>query len=278
MDIFQTKIFVLFLALMRLLTIPEQEQSQQSTSQSTANMDLLANEASAVPMYKEFAYLYDEFYRSKNYAQEVAFLNTIFLDRSIETLLDIGCGTGNHLSLLEKNGYTCTGMDINQEMLEVAKPKITGELHLANMTSFDFREKYDAIISMFAVFNHNLTIDEAAKTLNCIKNHLNPGGLVILDLYNPQSSGKKTTQAGDVERIMEWHFKPGDNIALTRLKFNKGDQSVESHFPLRIYSMDELETLFQAHGFKNVQFYEDYTFKPGSPSSKNLIVVARLSE
>lgn len=228
-------------------------------------------------MYKEFAGLYDEFYRSKDYTNEVRFLNEILSSHGIKSLLDIGCGTGNHLALLEELGYTCSGIDINQEMLEVAKTKMAGRLECVNMNSFDMQAKYDAVISMFAVFNHNLTLEEAKNTLTCLKKHLRANGIVILDLYNPQSEGRKQNMVGNVERVMEWQFKP-DNICLTTLTFIKNGQSLESQFPLRIYSISELESLFKECGFQDVQFYENYKFNSGSPASRNLIVTACLQD
>ena len=39
------------------------------------------------------------------------------------TALDIGCGTGHHVDLLNKKGYRCVGIDKSKHMIEIAKQK-----------------------------------------------------------------------------------------------------------------------------------------------------------
>ena len=53
--------------------------------------------------YKEFAKYYDKFYQNKDYQKEVNFLKN-FINKT-DKIIDIGCGTGVHASLLEKDGY-----------------------------------------------------------------------------------------------------------------------------------------------------------------------------
>ena len=38
-------------------------------------------------------------------------------------LLDVGCGTGEHLKYLSL-GFRCTGLDINRRMIELARSKV----------------------------------------------------------------------------------------------------------------------------------------------------------
>lgn len=239
------------------------------------NAHSLGNEASKVPMYNHFADLYDAFYAVKDYHTEVNFLHNFLTENRVKTVLDIGCGTGMHMSILEKMGYHCSGMDINQEMLNVAKNKVKGKLTCANMHDFQFNETFDACISMFAVFNHNLHLEEARNTLKCMSDHVKKNGIVVIDLYNPQTDGKKNTRAGKVERVMEWKYKPGEEFCLTNLKFIKEGLCTESQFPLKIFKISELDQLFEELNFRDIQYFENYTLNPGYATSKNLIAVLR---
>ena len=120
--------------------------------------------------YKEFAKYYDRFYQKKDYQKEVLFLTHFLTPKS--HILDVGCGTGVHASLLEKEDFKIDGADLNQEMLDIAKTRMTGELFLQNVLDLDIPKKYDAIISMFAVMNHLSNLEELKQALIKMKEHI----------------------------------------------------------------------------------------------------------
>ena len=129
--------------------------------------------------YKLFAKYYDAFYRKKDYSKETQFLIDLLKKNHVKTVLDMGCGTGNHLKLLEEAGFKCTGMDYNVEMLDVARTKVKGDLHVGDMAKFRLDKTFDAIVSMFAVFNHNPDEKSALATLERMQALLNQGGLLL---------------------------------------------------------------------------------------------------
>ena len=74
---------------------------------------------------------YDKREQDRNYFFEVQWMK----DRIKESkksrgkeLLDIGCGTGTHLKYLQDE-YNCTGFDLHQEMIDVAKKKLKKALN-----------------------------------------------------------------------------------------------------------------------------------------------------
>ncbi len=70
-------------------------------------------------------------------------------------VLDVGCGTGNFLSLLEKKGAKTYGIDISKEMLAVAKGKLRRtRLKLSSAENIKFRKNlFDYVFSVDA-FHH----------------------------------------------------------------------------------------------------------------------------
>lgn len=139
--------------------------------------------------YKEFAKYYDKFYQNKNYRKETEFLKN-FINAN-DKILDVGCGTGIHAALLTDNGFEVDGLDLNKEMLEIAKTRLKTNLYWQNILEIDISKKYNMIISMFAVFNHLKDTDELMRGLMNLKQLLHDGGKIIIDLHNPQSSGSK---------------------------------------------------------------------------------------
>ena len=100
-----------------------------------------------------------------------------------KTVLDIGFGTGTLLKKLYDDGLTVTGVDFSAEMIRIAREKMPS----ARLLQFDFAkglppelagEKFDAILCTYAI--HHLTDGEKVGFIRLLKEHLNPGGEILL--------------------------------------------------------------------------------------------------
>lgn len=107
------------------------------------------------------------------------FLNNISPENSV---LDIGCGIGYVAYIISEKAKKVTGVDIENKNISVAKNKFArNNLNFiaADATTYDFNEKYDAII-LSNVLEH---IDERVKFLSGIKN-LAPKILIRVPMIN----------------------------------------------------------------------------------------------
>lgn len=223
--------------------------------------------------YKRLAKYYDIFYQSKNYKNESEFIIKLFKKYNVKSVLDVGCGTGNHIFILEKAGFECTGLDLNSEMVNIAKEKVKSPIYQADVCNFKLEKKFDAIICMFATFNHLTTKDAANKALSFFYQHLNNEGVLIIDLHNPQNSGNKIDEFKKMKRLMSWSYDKISKIEKTKITFVVPEGIIEDEHILRIYSIEEIKELIKNAGFKDINSYEDYTFKPTKESSKNIEIV-----
>ncbi len=219
--------------------------------------------------YKEFAKYYDIFYKNKNYAMETEFLKN-FINQDDE-IIDIGCGTGLHASLLQQDGFKVDGLDFNKEMLDIAKGRVSSNLYLQNILDININKKYDVIISMFAVLNHLKDTRELEKALMNMKNILADKGKIIIDLHNPQNSGSKTDSYDNMTRTMEWNYDKTTKIEESKIIFKiDGKKYLDSH-TFRIFTIDEVKESCQNVGLVVKEVYENYDInKCGLPISKNL--------
>ena len=217
--------------------------------------------------YKEFAKYYDKFYSKKDYQKEVLFLNN-FINKE-DKIIDIGCGTGMHASLLKD--YNIDGLDLNKEMLEIAKSRINGDLYQQNILDIKINKKYDVIISMFAVINHLRNIDELELCLKNLKQILNPNGKIIIDLHNPQDSGKKIDSFNNMKRTMIWNYDKESKIEKSNIIFEVNDKIYNDTHTFRIFSIEEIKNICLKIGLKVEKVYENYdVLKEGNIFSKNL--------
>lgn len=140
---------------------------------------------------EELAEVYDRIYSDKDYALECNFLEDIFKkysQSSIKSILDAGCGSGNHAILLSDRGYDVVGFDLSEMMIGQAKKKSEKienlDFHVMDMRNFQFGCKFDACICMFAVMGYLTETHDVQKALANIRKHLKEGSLFIFDFWN----------------------------------------------------------------------------------------------
>ena len=156
---------------------------------------------------------YDTLYRDKDYEAECDLLEEAFRRYAaypIKTILDLGCGTGNHVIPLARRGYELIGVDRSQEMLDQAGKK-AGKLTPADaphrpffvkgdVRDVDLNRQFDAVLMMFVVLGYQLTNADVTAALKTVSSHLRPGGLFICDVwYGP---AVLTLRPGDRVKIL----------------------------------------------------------------------------
>ena len=106
-----------------------------------------------------------------------------------DSLLDIGCGTGNLLSLIsERYDAEIAGVDLTPKMLNIARIKIgdKADLKLGDSEYLPFdNDKFDMVICTDS-FHHYPHPENVLKEINRV---LKPGGSVLIaDPYTPTST------------------------------------------------------------------------------------------
>ena len=94
-------------------------------------------------MYKQLAKYYDKIYSSKDYKSECEKIHTLIKEYKKskgKEMLDVACGTGNHIQYLKKY-YDITGIDLDKDMLKIAKKKFPGiKFHHGDMRIFNLKK------------------------------------------------------------------------------------------------------------------------------------------
>ena len=220
--------------------------------------------------YQEMAKYYDLFYKKKNYDKESTFLENLINKR--KTILDVGCGTGLHIHYLEEKNYQVEGLDLNEGMLEVAKTRVKGLLYQGNLLDFQPKKKYDAIISMFAVFNHLNNEQELEKAILHWYKYLNEKGILIIDLHNGRKSGEKETTIDNCKRIMKWTFDNTTFKENTEITYVIDGKTYQDTHEFQIYKPKQIEEILKKYNLK-YQLYENYSLEKATDSSKNIEIV-----
>jgi SAM-dependent methyltransferase len=155
--------------------------------------------------HDQWAKVYDMIYG--NYRDDVAFYLGEAKKAKGKTL-EVACGTGRIYLELLKQGLDTVGIDISEEMIAALKAKAEGmalkpKVHVADMRSFKLGERFNLIIVPFRSFLYNLTTEDQLKTLRNFREHLAPGGRLVLNFFYP-----------DIERMMSFGKESEDLVVI----------------------------------------------------------------
>ena len=166
----------------------------------------------------------------KRAVREFSILNSQF------SVLDVACGTGDMVLELCKRGCTVTGVDLSEEMLNIARQKTASansqfsilNLQFGNAEALSFPDNtFDAVTCAFGVRNFVNLEQGLSEMLRVLK----PGGrMVILELATPDNKLIIPFYNFYTKRIIPWLGSriAGNREAYTYLpesiaRFPKGD-------------------------------------------------------
>ena len=132
-----------------------------------------------------FAKYYDQIYLKRNdyKSESEAILEIIrrFKKKPSKTLLDVGCGTGEHLKYLSQH-FRCTGLDISKDMISTARVKVpNARFEIADMTDLRLRDRFDVITCLFSSIGYVRNLGNLTRTLRGFHNHLTDDGVAIIE-------------------------------------------------------------------------------------------------
>jgi ubiquinone/menaquinone biosynthesis C-methylase UbiE len=105
-------------------------------------------------------------------------------------LLDVGCWTGNFISLLKSERTETAGIDIEEKVLRFAKKRLPGVFFICGTAlNMPFREGYFDIVACWDVIEH-LPQKEDSALLFEINKVLKNGGFLLLSTMNGNLLGR----------------------------------------------------------------------------------------
>lgn len=106
------------------------------------------------------------------------------------SVLELGSGTGHKLIPIASDGYPCTGLELAPAMLAEARCKaaergVEVEWVEGDMRAFDLGRTFDLVIIAANSLLHLHEADELVDCFRSVRQHLSPGAVVALDVFNP---------------------------------------------------------------------------------------------
>jgi SAM-dependent methyltransferase len=224
-----------------------------------------------------------------------------FAARCGSPILELACGTGRLLLPLAQEGYRVTGVDVSPAMLELARRKIAAAgladhttLLAQDMRDLDVDGRFNFIFAAINSFSHLLTLDDQLTALRRIHGHLADGGLLLLDLFNPDLArllsfdGQLTLDKTMVDpesgqRLIKFRAETVDlaeqvihvTYLLDQIEDGGRVERTTFDFSMRYLFRYELELLLRHAGFEVEALYGSYELDSFDQDSEKMIAVAR---
>ncbi len=172
--------------------------------------------------YTGFAYSYDMFMDNVPYDEWAEYLHGLLIESGVKDgiVCELGCGTGKMTRKLRDFGYDMIGIDLSQEMLQIAieqestpagKKKSantttqkerkskknsgneSGEILYLNqdMREFELYGSVAAVVSVCDSMNYITEKEDLLQVFKLVNNYLDPGGTFIFDMNTPYYFRKK---------------------------------------------------------------------------------------
>lgn len=216
--------------------------------------------------YARSAAFYDLIYGGKPYEEEAERVHG-FLQAHLRSggnaLLDVGCGSGNHLAHLRRH-YRCDGVDLDAGLLAIAHERYPDSaFHKGDMADFDLGRRYDALVCLFSAIGYVKTVERLAETMRTFARHLLPGGVAVVepwltpDVFRPGYVHIDTPESPELKVARMVHSGMRDGVSVLTFSYligrAEGIERFEEHHELGLFTREQMMDAFRGAGLEVVE-------------------------
>ncbi len=204
-------------------------------------------------------------------------------------LLDIGCGTGSLAAALGREGYDVTGIDSDAEMIRLSRIKTEGIPDLRFMV-MDMRDlvqhfgpsAFRSVVCFGNTLVHLNTMEDVSAFVRQVRAVLRDDGLFLLQVLNYDhvlDHGVRQLPLIENERIrFERAYAldetSGHLMFKTVLSIRESGRILENEVALLPIRKAELEAVIREAGFRNPEWFGDFSGNPLTGTSLPLVGAA----
>jgi SAM-dependent methyltransferase len=195
--------------------------------------------------------------------REVGFIDDSLGCEKGATILDLGCGPGEHAVRLSKRGYEVIGIDLSLAMLARAADEAAAldtriNFVQGDMRELTFEESFDGVYCWGTTFGY---FDEQknAEVIGKVHRALRRGGRILLDVVNrdyvmPRQPSMAWFEGEGCVCMDEMYVNAiTSRLHVKRTMMMEDGRQREIDYSIRIYSLHELGKLLHESGFRVVE-------------------------
>ena len=207
---------------------------------------------------------------------------------SAESVLDVGCGTGELLRRARDAGHTgrLCGLDPAAAILQVARRRQDIEWLLGDLTSVDWDREFDLVVMTGHAFQVFLEDEDLRVSLAAIRTALTERGRFVFETRNPLVRGWLSWTADNPVEIVhggavvsmtgEVLKVDGDLVSFANTYTSQNWERQEvSRSTLRFLDVNSLSSFLSGAGLAIEEQFGDWDRRPLTDTSPEIITVAR---
>ena len=223
---------------------------------------------------------------------------TALAEREHGPVVEWGAGTGRITTPLAAAGHEVAAVELSENMIEQGRKKnLTVKWIHGDMRNVKLEGSYRLAICAFNSFLCLLEIDDALAFLQNAGKHLEPGGLLGIEVsaFSPEELADppggpelrhdftRRTPEGTLDRLSVSRYDPASQLLDMRLFYELYDGSGElknrrAHdLTIRVTGRGELELMLRLAGFEVEAVYGGFEGEEFDAASEHLIILARKS-
>lgn len=203
--------------------------------------------------------------------------------------LDLACGTGNITIELYKNFGSTHAIDLSQEMLTIAREKLSKQgikpkLFCQDLRNLKLNKKFDLITCVLDGTNYLLSSDDLLKYFNGVKEHLKDNGAFIFDINSYYKLSKVlgnnifSYDSDEVTYVWNNSFEEGlcnmDIIFFVKNEDETYERIDESHVE-RAYAVEEIEDLIKKSGLRLIKKLDNYSQELINEKTERIVFIVK---
>ncbi|MGA0560606.1 methyltransferase domain-containing protein [Larkinella sp. VNQ87] len=216
---------------------------------------------------------------------ECDFLLDMLELRPGQRVLDIFCGYGRHALELARSGCAVTGVDIATESIQelqtaAQRERLPIEARAGDFLAVELEGGFQAAYCMgnsFSFFPHNTM----QTFLRKVAGLLEPGGRFVADTalvaesVLPDFQERSWMQVGDITFLVENEYDVRTSCIRAHLTYLRENQRVERHSEHYVYTVAELQRLFQEAGLTISELFGNLDGSEFLVGDERLLLVAK---
>lgn len=202
---------------------------------------------------------------------------------------DLGCGTGEMCLRLAKEGYDVIGVDVSEDMLDIARDKCDKAGYKVlflrqDITNLDLFGTVDVFVCMTDTINHITDRPSLLRMVRSFNNFLNPEGLFVFDALSLEHL---RDTLGDNQFIVEEndYYIVWDNTYRSRNKTSVSEFTIFRHdtddlyrrtacrITEKYYTNKDFESILGEASMTMTAIYEDQ--KPDAQPTRSLYIATK---
>ena len=223
-------------------------------------------------LYSSLANIYHEMYQYIfDYDEEFTFYDTILKKNNCTKILEVGCGSGMLARRFLKNGYSYLGLDLFNEILEIARTELKTDTFVqCDMRNLTFSEQFDSVLitgrSIAYVTDNKGIID----TLTGVHKSLKNKGLFVFGVFEANGifnnfndfeqdithNNKRIKRISKLKKNLEtgWTY---DWYAKYIIEENGNVVEYDDLTTLRAFTKDEILLFLKLTGFEVIEILNE---------------------